>query len=230
MASFKTVNGDYELTCQNFDASGNPTNLGTFTINANLLVLGDVVNTQPQIQSEPFITVAGNNNGLIRNMGLLGQISNVVDNYNFAGLRFNIDTNQWQVSSRVDLLGNPAPGNAYLAISTGNVAVAGQDTQIQFNNQGDFGGAANLNYISNGGFYTGNTSVLSINGLEQFKQLGPAQGNVVFTANASYLLSNPVQSGGTGLYFISPDPGDPLNGIQDELISKTKAIVYSIIF
>lgn len=228
MASYKTVNGDYQLNCINYYANGQPISdsLGTFTINANLIVLGDTINTNPQVQSEPFITVAANNTGVLKSMGLIGQTSNTT----FAGLRFNSIDNAWQVSGNVYANGAPVPGNSYVTIATGNIQVAGSDQQIQFNNGGDFGGAANLRYAITGGYETGNTSVLTVSGLEKFTQIGAAQANINFATGASYLFSNPVQSGGTGLYFVSPNPTDPGLGVTDELISKSKAIVYSIIF
>jgi len=221
MSSYKLVNGNYELTCQNFDASGTPTNLGTFTINANVVIVGSTTNTTPSVSTNPFITVAANNTGTVTDMGLLAQTGLGT----FAGLRFDSTANVWQLSSSVDSLG----AGTYANIATGAAAVAGNNTQIQFNDNGSFGGAANLTYTTVGNASYGNATVLALTGIEQFNQIGNAQGNVSFAANASLLFSNPAQSGGTGLYFISPNPGGS-GGIEDELISKTKAIVYSIIF
>lgn len=222
-SSYKTTSGHYTITC----ADG----YGNLYVNGNLIVSGASANVIPSTITESFITVAANNTGAVTDMGILAQTGggNVPINQTFAGLRFDSIANAWQISSSVDAAGNPI--SPYLTLSTGNVSVAGLDTQVQFNNGGDFGGAANLTYTVNGGATAGSQSILALNGLEKFNQIGlTAQGNVVFTANASYLFSNPVQSGGTGLYFVSPNPTDPLQGVADELISKTKAIVYSIIF
>jgi hypothetical protein len=198
MASFKNVNGDYTLTC----ADGT----GTFTVNANLVVLGTTTNTTPSTSVAPFITVAANNTGTLTDMGLLAQLNANT----FAGFRYDVPAQRWQVSSSVDALGNPVL--PYANVATGDATVAGSNTQIQFNNGSGFGASANL------AFDYGNNSLL-LNGYQVFgNNATPAN-----VANSVALYSNAVGSGGTGLYFTS-------SSAQDELVSKAKAIVYSIIF
>lgn len=201
MASYKNINTDYTLTVDNGQ--------GLFTINANLLINGTVTNTTPSVTVQPFLTVAANNNGTITDMGLLAQ-TNVAS---FAGLRFDTAGNRWEISSNVTSTGIPL--DPYQPIATGTAAVGGANTQIQFNDDGAFGASANL------AFDFGN-NVLTLSGTQEFINVGNSI-PVTFTDGQSYLFSNPVGSGGTGLYVAA-------NTVNDELVSKSKAIVYSIIF
>jgi hypothetical protein len=166
MATFKTVNTDYTLTCDN----GN----GVFTVNAQTIFNGNVVYTVPAVTVSPFITVAANNTGNINDMGLLAQI----DPTTFAGLRFDTAANTWQTSSRVSA--NGAPISPYANI--GGVP-GGSNTQVQFNNNGSFGGTANLtfNQATNLLALTGNASVTgSITA-------GSFIGNLAITTSANIL-------------------------------------------
>jgi hypothetical protein len=89
---------------------------------------------------------------------------------------------------------------------------AGSNTYLQFNNSGSFGASANLTYD----FIN---STLTLRGVEVFGNTAtPAN-----VANSVALYSNVTGSGGTGLYFTSASA-------NDELVSKSKAIVFAIIF
>ena len=201
MASYKNVNTDYTLTVNN--------GTGLFTINANLLINGTVTNTTPSVTIQPFLTVAANNNGSITDMGLLAQTNAA----SFAGLRFDTTSNRWEISSNVAFDGTPIA--QYQPIATSATAIAGSNTQIQFNNAGSLGASANLAFdFAN--------NVLLLSGSQKFTNVGNSI-PVTSTSGQSYLYSNPVGSGGTGLYVAA-------NTINDELVSKSKAIVYSIIF
>ena len=65
MSTYKTVNGDYTLTCDD----GN----GLFTVNAVTIFNGNVIYTVPTVTVSPFITVAANNTGNLYAMGLIAQ-------------------------------------------------------------------------------------------------------------------------------------------------------------
>ena len=155
---------------------------------------------------DDFIVVAANNTGTITDMGMLAQTGPNT----FAGLRFDVATSSWQVSSSV--YGNGSANTiSYSTLSTGG-AIGGANTQIQFNNNGTFGANANFKYD-----YA--NSRLTLTGSQAF-------GNVATPANVSnavVVYSNVVSGGGTGLYVTSATAAD-------ELVSKSKAIVYSIIF
>ena len=206
MASYKNINTDYVLNVNN--------GTGLFTINANLLINGTVTNTTPSVTTSAFITVAANNPGSVHEMGLLAQ----TDVANYAGLRFDTIANRWEISPSVGPTGTPiAP---YEPIATGTAAVGGANTQIQYNDDGAFGASANLALdFAN--------SILILSGSQKFINIGNisiSNALPAITSNGqSYLYSNPVGSGGTGLYVAA-------NTVNDELVSKSKAIVYSIIF
>jgi hypothetical protein len=155
---------------------------------------------------DDFIIVAANNTGTVTDMGLLAQTGPTT----FAGLRFDVTANVWQISSSV--YGNGGPVTAYANIATGNATVAGANRNIQFNNSGGFAGNANFSFdFAN--------SLVTVNGAQAF-------GNTATPTNVSNsvtVYSNAVGSGGTGLYITS-------SAAADELVSKSKAIVFAIIF
>jgi hypothetical protein len=181
--------------------------LATLTINyAEAVINGNLTYTGNLSTVDDFIVVAANNTGTVTDMGLLAQTGPTT----FAGLRFNTTANTWQISSSV--YGNGGPVTSYANIATGNATVAGANTDIQFNNSGSFGGNANFKFD-----YA--NSRVTLLGSQAF-------GNTATPANVSNAVtvySNAVGSGGTGLYITSADAAD-------ELVSKSKAIVFAIIF
>jgi hypothetical protein len=199
MSTYKNTSGDYTMTGDG--------GLATLTINyAEAVINGNLTYTGNLTTVDDFIIVAANNTGVITDMGLLAQTGPTT----FAGLRFDTTANTWQISSSV--YGNGGPVTAYASIATGNVSVAGSNTNIQFNNGGSFG--ANTNFS----FDYANSRV-TLTGSQAF-------GNIATPANVSnaiVLYGNSVGSGGTGLYVTSASAAN-------ELVSKAKAIVYSIIF
>ena len=196
--SYKTVNGDYTLTCNDGD--------GIFTVNAQAVFTGNVTYTVPATTVAAFTTVAANNTGAITDGGLLMQTGPTT----FAGLRFDVTSNVWQISSSVNSLGVPVA--SYSNIATGSATAGGATTQLQFNDNNSFGGSANLT------FNTANNR-LFLSGFQAFANTAtPAN-----VANAVAVYSNVIGGGGTGLYFTS-------TSANDELVSKGKAIVYGIIF
>jgi hypothetical protein len=203
MASYKNVNSDYTLTCDN----GN----GIFTVNAityftkDVTFQSNVTYEVPATTTSAFFIAAANNTGTITDMGLLGQTGPS----SFAGLRFDIANNTWQTSPSV--YSNGAPIVNYANI--GATPPGGANTNIQFNNNGIFDGDGNLTYNVT-------TKQIRINGSEVFGNIGSIPTNV---ANAVVLYSNAVGQGGTGLYFTS-------SAARDELVSRRNAIIYGIIF
>jgi len=200
MTTYKNTSGDFTLTCQN----GN----GIFTINAQTNFLGNVTYNVPATTSTPFITVAANNTGTIQDMGLIAQINPS----SFAGLRFDVAANTWQISSSVRANGAPIAAYTDIGGSTGNAA--GGNTQIQFNQAGAFGASGNLTYD-----YANNA--LTLQGYEVLGNIGATPGTT--PTNAVAIYNSTVGGGGTGVYVLSTE-------VNDELISKTQAIVYSLIF
>lgn len=214
MSSYKNVNSDYTLTCNN----GN----GLFTVNAitdfnelttfNALVVfnGGTANDVPAGNGSAFYTAAlGNPGNGFTAGGVLFQKTSNANSY--AGLRFDTTANTWQISTSVSASGLPI--DAYANIATGIVpSVAGANTQVQFNDSNALGATANLTFDKA-------TSILTINGPQVLGNTATPSN----PTNAVAMYSNAVGGGGTGLYVQSTT-------VSDELVSKSKAIVYSIIF
>jgi hypothetical protein len=200
MSTYKTISDNWYITVD----SGQ----GTIYIDGNLDITGNVTYVSEIAVNDAFIIVAANNTGTVNDMGL---IATKVANTAYAGLRFDVSANAWQISSSVYANGEPIAAYANLASGSAG-SVAGSDTQIQFNASGSFGASANLTFD-----YGSNK--LTLRGHQVFgNTASPAN-----VANSVALFSNAVGSGGTGLYFTSA-------AANDELVSKGKAIVYAIIF
>jgi hypothetical protein len=203
------------LPTQTYNVSGNyvttvANGTGDFTVNAgNIIFNGNVTQQANAVTIADFITVAANNTGVITDMGLLGQTGNA----SFAGLRFDVTVNAWQISSSVYANGSPIVPYANIGTGTSNVTVAGSNTQIQFNEAGAFGASANLKFD-----YANNSLILS--GYEVLGNIGTTPST---PTNAVAMYNSTVGAGGTGVYVLS-------TSVNDELISKTKAIIYSLIF
>jgi hypothetical protein len=192
MATYKNTSGDWYITVN----SG----VGTIYVDGNLDVSGNITYVSEIAVNDAFIIVAANNTGTVNDMGL---VATKVANSSYAGLRFDVTANVWQISSSV--AANGAPIAAY-------AKVGGANTQIQFNDGGAFGATANLTFNKS-------TNRLTLTGHQALANVAtPAN-----VANAVIIFSNAVSAGGTGLYFTSA-------AAADELVSKSKAIVFSIIF
>jgi hypothetical protein len=100
-----------------------------------------------------------------------------------------------------------------VTIAAGNVAgtPGAPVNSVQFNNAGVFGGSNNLLFDNANSYVYANVA--------QYIGYQPTPPN---EANAVALYSNVAGAGGTGLYFTSSLD-------NDELISKRKAIVYSLV-
>jgi hypothetical protein len=218
MSSTKRISGNYNIVSID-PSAGDNVNVTTHTVNitGNLAVMGNItyIETTELKVDDPFITVAANNNGTIgtatyQQQGLVAQTSGNT----FAGLRFNNSTLDWEISPSVD--GNGAPITAYSTISTSTAGgPGGSNTSVQFNNgSGGFGGDLNLTYDTTIGR-------LTLVGYEVFENIPVAP--TILSANVTALYRNPVGAGGTGLWFKNI-------ATTDELVSKSTAIVFALIF
>lgn len=199
MAVVKTTNSDYIITCD----EGN----GNLVINANVQVHGSVSYDQFIDISNPFITVAANNTGLITEMGMLAQVNSNA----WAGLRFNTVDNTWEVSSLVTKDGTPV--YPYTPIGSGTGAPSGPDLAVQVNGNGVFVGTGGLL------FDTSNNSLV-LDGAQFF----PYQASVPnAVANSSALYGDVPATGNSGVYVTGTQ-------VQGELITAQQAFLYSIIF
>ena len=202
MATVKNTSGNYTITV----ADG----LGLLTINADLDVVGNItyINSTELKVTDPFITVAANNNGAIQSMGLVAQKTTTT----FAGLRFNTVTGDWEISDSVD--DNGGPIQPYQPIAYGNIVAtpAAPVNSVQFNNAGAFGGNSRFTF----------DVVNSKLGITGQLVLGNIATIPAATANSAALYNDTEGAGGTGVYVRSTT-------VSDELISKRKAIVYSLV-
>ena len=195
----------YKNTSGDLILTGN-NGLATLTINyANTIFSGNMTYTGNLTTTDDFIVVAANNTGTVTDMGLLAQTGPTT----FAGLRFDTAANTRQISSSVSSAGVPI--TAYANISTTALSVAGSNTQIQFNDNNAFGASSRLTFDNA-------TNQLFLSGYQTLANTAtPAN-----VSNAVSVYSNAVSTGGTGVYFTS-------SSAAGELISKSKAIAYSLI-
>jgi hypothetical protein len=200
MAVYKNISSDWYISVDD--------GVGTIYIDGNLDITGNVTYVSEIAVNDAFIVVAANNTGTVQDMGL---VATKIANSSYAGLRFDVASNAWQISSSV--AANGAPITAYANISSGTAAAAGNNLQIQFNNSGVLGASGNLSFNPT-------TRRLGLSG----SLLMSNTGTPTTTANSVVLWSTAVSAGGTGIYFLSNAAG------TGELCSTNKAIVFGIIF
>lgn len=203
MATYKNISDAWYITVD----SG----VGTIYVDGNLDVSGNITYVSEIAVNDAFIQVASNNDGTVTSMGL---IAVKLANTNYAGLRFNTITSEWEISPSV--YSNGSPITAYSSISTGNATVAGANTEIQFNQSGSFGASANL-------IFDYNANKLTLQGHEVLGNIGSSP---TAPSNAVALYNKATGTGGTGLYVVGTSP--TIN--DDELVSVTKARLMAIIF
>ena len=208
MATYKRIDGDYAITTLN-SADNVTITTHTLEVVGNLDVSGNLtyINVTELNIQDPFILLNTSNTGsYASNSGVLTHTAAST----FAGIRYNATATQWEISSSTDTTGL---AGTWSAIATGNATVAGANTQVQFNDGGSFGGNANLTFDKA-------TSKLTVLGHLVLGNIGTTPSS---TANAAALYNKAVGSGGTGVYVKS-------STVDDELVSKSAAIVFAIIF
>ena len=208
MATYKRIDGDYAITTLN-SADNVTITTHTLEVVGNLDVSGNLtyINVTELNIQDPFILLNASNTGsYASNSGVLTHTAAST----FAGIRYNATATQWEISSSTDTTGL---AGTWSAIATGNATVAGSNTQVQFNDGGSFGGNANLTFDKA-------TSKLTVQGHLVLGNIGTTPSS---TANAAALYNNVEGSGGTGVYVKS-------STVDDELVSKSAAIVFAIIF
>ena len=208
MATYKRIDGDYAITTLN-SADNVTITTHTLEVVGNLDVSGNLtyINVTELNIQDPFILLNASNTGsYASNSGVLTHTAAST----FAGIRYNATATQWEISSSTDTTGLTG---TWSAIATGTATVAGANTQVQFNDGGAFGANANLTFDKA-------TSKLTVLGHTVLGNIGTTPSS---TANAAALYNNVEGSGGTGVYVKS-------STVDDELVSKSAAIVFAIIF
>jgi hypothetical protein len=208
MATYKRIDGDYAITTLN-SADNVTITTHTLEVVGNLDVSGNLtyINVTELNIQDPFILLNASNTGsYASNSGVLTHTAAST----FAGIRYNATATQWEISSSTDTTGL---AGTWSAIATGTATVGGANTQVQFNDGGSFGGNANLTFDKA-------VSKLTVLGHMVLGNIGTTP---IATANAAALYNKAVGSGGTGVYVKS-------STVDDELVSKSAAIVFAIIF
>jgi len=209
MTTYKRIDGDYYI--QTIDPPWQKVYIDTdTTVTGNLTVQGNLtyINVDELNIRDPFIILnSSNTSTYAANSGVLTHITSS----SFAGIRYNDNLSQWELSSNTSSSGETG---TWQVISTGAMSnPGGANTNIQFNDDGDFGGDGNLSFDFS-------TSKVTLQGHQVFGNISVAPAAV---ANSVAVYHNAEGSGGTGLYVKSV-------ATEDELVSKSKAIVFSIIF
>jgi len=208
MTTYKRIDGDFYI--QTVYPPEQKVYIDTdTTVSGNLVVQGNLtyINVTELNVTDPFILVNASNTGTYSsNSGLLTHKTSS----DYAGIRYNSNSNSWEISTSTSSSG--ITGSWSPIASTGTLA-AGANTEIQYNNSGALGANAAFKFD-----YA--TSRLTINGTTA---LGYSSVPPTTVANTATMVANIPGSGGTGIYFNN-------DSNQDELISKSKAIVFSIIF
>lgn len=203
MTTFKNISDDWFINVNN--------GVGTIYVNGSLDVTGNITYVSEIAVNDAFIIVAANNTGTVTDMGLIAQ--KTANTY--AGLRYDATVGAWQVSTSVNEDGSPVAAYSNIATGGGSAFVAGANTQVQFNDGGNFGATANLTFdqatnrltVSNGSTVLGNVGT-----------------SVSYSGNGVALYNNTTGPAGTGLFVVGNTTPN------DELISLTKAKLFAIIF
>jgi len=208
MTTYKRIDGDYHI--QTIDPPVQKVYIDTdATISGNLTVRGNLtyIDVSELNIADPFILLnASNTSSYSANSGVLTHITSNL----FAGIRYSSDSNTWEIS--VDTSSTGETGTWSPVPSSGSIA-GGANTEIQYNDNGGLGANANFSYD-----YA--TSKLTLQGHEVFGNIGTAP---VAVANSVAVYHNAQGSAGTGLYVKS-------TAVQDELVSKNKAILFGLVF
>ena len=213
MNTKKRIDGDYYIETIN---SGDRVIIQTtaVAVTGNLEVAGNLtyINTEELDVKDPFIMLNSSNTSTYgSNSGILTHKTAST----FAGIRYNNNTTKWELSSDTGTTGET--GTWTEIASAAAASVAGANTQVQFNNAGNFGASANLTFTDTSQLNIGgNVNVTT--GLQLADVAAPGA-----VTNTTVLHGGVAGSGGSGVYFVD-------GSTTDELVSKSKAIVFGIIF
>lgn len=151
MSEYKYTEHDYVITCDN--GSGN------LIINANVEVHGTISYSNVVSTNSAFLMVGAQNPGPpngFSDLGMLVQTSSGPNTY--AGLRYDIPTSSWQVSTGVNVTGAALPATPYYSLLTTNSNLAspniGNATGISLTLSGNL--IAN-NVLANTDIFAGNS-------------------------------------------------------------------------
>jgi hypothetical protein len=225
MSSTKRVSGDYKIYANNTIITGNLTVIGTqAAVDSIDTYVKDTIITLNYGETGAGVTATYA--GVEVDRGSLSKTS----------IRWNESLLRWEITN---------DGSNFSAIATlTSTTAAGSNRNIQFNNSGVLGADNNFNYYANGNvvlgttFIANNSAIFSQNNtdlsifasgtgvvfIQDTVKLAYQVGSTPLTvANTVQILANTPGNGGTGLYVVNSSG-------SDELISKSKALIYALIF
>lgn len=225
MSTYKRVTDEYKISSIDLASNQDISNLSiydnvvittdTVIINGNLDVIGNITyidSTELAIQ-DPFILLNVSNtpanvSSYYSNSGIITHKTSST----YAGLRYNNNASQWEISSSTDQTGTTGTWNAIGTAAAGSVG--GPLYSVQYHDTGNlFGGSSYFSVdVSN--------SAVSVSGNLVLGNIGTTPTAV---ANSVTVYNKAEGSGGTGLYVKS-------STADDELISRSRALILSIIF
>lgn len=220
MSQYQRISGNLYIT--NVSSTDNVL-ITTHTVKVfgNLDVVGNVtyIETSELKVDDPFILVAGNNAGTFPNSGVpfteQGLVTQTSAN-TYAGLRFDNITQTWQISPDVNADGSEKLSAPYETLGVASAGtVGGPLYSVQYHDVGNvFGGNAFLSVdVAN--------AQLVVDGAVTIEYTGQPS---YVPANASVIYREDIGIGGTGLYVYDGDAK------EQELVGKTKALIFSLIF
>ena len=213
MNTKKRIDGDYYIETIN---TGDRVIIQTtaMAVTGNLEVSGNLtyINTEELDVKDPFIMLNSSNTSTYgANSGILTHKTAST----YAGIRYNNNTTKWELSTSTGTTGETGTWTEIGTAAAGSVA--GANTQVQFNNAGNFGASSNFTFTDTSQLnVTGNINITT--GLQLADSAVPGA-----VTDTTVLHGGVAGSGGTGVYFVD-------GTTTDELVSKSKAIVFGIIF
>ena len=212
MNTKKRIDGDYYI--ETINATDMVHIASNTEIDGNLTVNGNVtyINTEQLDVKDPFVMVNMSNTATYAsNAGLLTHKTATT----FAGIRYNTNDNKWELSTSTGTTGETGTWSEIGTAAAGSVA--GANTQVQFNASGSFGASSNFTFTDTSQLnVSGNINITT--GLQLADSAVPGA-----VTDTTVLHGGVAGSGGTGVYFVD-------GTTTDELVSKSKAIVFGIIF
>lgn len=225
MSTYKRVTDEYKISSIDLGSNQDISNISiydnvvistdTVIINGNLDVIGNITyidSTELSIQ-DPFILLNVSNtpanvSSYYSNSGIITHKTSST----YAGLRYNNTTVQWEISTGTDPTGTTGTWDAIGTATAGSVG--GPLYSVQYHDVGNvFNGTSDFTVDAA-------NAAVTLNGQLVYGNIGSTP---VATANSVAVYSKAEGPGGTGLYVKSTTA-------DDELISKSRALIYSIIF
>ena len=219
MSTNKQIFGDYYINTVPVSANTYSGNIhlttDTVKVHGNLDVTGNLtyINVTELNIQDPFIILnSSNTSSYSANTGVLTHRTSS----EFAGIRWSETANSWQVSGNTNSAGD---SGSWANVLTSGTSAAGANTEIQFNDGGDFGANANFTFdqITSKMRIDG---VIDLQGHQIFGNVGVAPANV---ANSTVMYHTIIGGGNTGIYTRTTES-------TDELVAKRRSIAFSLIF